>query len=269
MKTNSINFRNLTESQQELLKLRKENAFTWTNKLKRFSIEDLEVVKKGFSPFPNNFVVRGESNSDILEDVFLEIIHNSTTTERNILNWINNNGMWHIISSIAFNEFRTGNHGMFLFPEFQFGSIYKADYLIVGINSMGMQFIFVELESLNGKITTKNGTEFGEVIRKGINQVDTWKRYIESNFHCLQPEFRKYMLNTNANLPYQMTNYEAWAFHYIVVAGKRSDFEKLRYKQRNSEVTLLHYENLYDFAIADKENSRFVANNRAKGIYIE
>ena len=41
-----------------------------------------------------------------------------------------------------------GNHGAYLFPEFQLGSSYKADYLLLGKSSGGFEFIFVELEDV-------------------------------------------------------------------------------------------------------------------------
>ena len=68
-----------------------------------------------------------------------------------------------------------------LFPEFQLGGLYKADYLLVGMSSGGFEFIFVELKNPYGKITLKDG-QSGAEFRNGISQLEDWKRWLPSNY---------------------------------------------------------------------------------------
>ena len=50
---------------------------------------------------------------------------------------------YHIIGSIIWGlSINIGNHGAYLFPEFQLGNSYKADYLLMGKSSGGYEFIF-------------------------------------------------------------------------------------------------------------------------------
>lgn len=67
------------------------------------------------------------------------------------------------------------NHEAYLFPEFQLGNLYKADYLLMGKSSVGFEFIFIELESPYGKITLNDG-QLGAEFRDGISQLEDWKR---------------------------------------------------------------------------------------------
>ena len=221
-------------------------------------------VKKHLrSLFPNNFMnpseVRNNSRIDSINEKFLELLNDCSITERDILNFINKGKYFHIPTAIIRGgQFRFGHHGAFLFPEFQLGISYKADYLLVGKSSGGYEFIFVEFENCYKNITCGDG-ELGETFRKGIQQVKDWKRWLDRNFFTLNEYWRK---NTFQSLPDEFNSYDASRFHYVVVAGRRSDFKDKTYLiareyRKTDDITLMHYDNLYDYACDVKNYSTF------------
>ncbi|MCY9698394.1 hypothetical protein [Paenibacillus alginolyticus] len=67
----------------------------------------------------------------------------------------------------------------------------QVDFLIIGKNSGGYEFIFIELEARYGKITMADG-ELGDVFRKGIRQVKDWGDWLEAYFTAFQETLLKY-----------------------------------------------------------------------------
>ncbi len=213
--------------------------------------------------FPNHFL-----NPDLLKDTErLEAVHNrfvglldtEACKERQILNFIRDERAWPLIGGIlqygSVPRFRFGHHAAYLFPEFPLGSSYVADYLVCGSGSGGYEFIFVELESPRGAITTRDG-EFGEAIRKGIAQVREWRRWLTANFALLQSEFEKHLgPDAAAGLPREFCRLDEFRLYYVVVAGRRSDYIERTYALRRelfreNGITLLHYDNLADQLVA-------------------
>ena len=108
--------------------------------------------------FPNNYLdvaeLRDVERLAAANEEFFSLLIDEACTERNILNFIKDKKYYHIIGSIIWGlSINIGNHGAYLFPEFQLGNSYKADYLLVGKSSGGYEFIFIELESPYGNIT--------------------------------------------------------------------------------------------------------------------
>lgn len=211
-----------------------------------------KAVRHNMSLFPNNYMdIQMLKDSSELEkqcDGFETLLNNTAITELDIKRYIQNNKYYHIVASI-FKHYDFGHHEAVLFKEFQLGTSYKADYLLAGRASGGWQFVFVEFENPYGRITLADGNP-GEVIRKGLNQIDEWKSFIEGYFSTLSTEFEKY---TTQSLPREFIRFDFTRMHYVVVAGRRSDYnETTRLFQRRSEVErkikILHYDNLLDDA---------------------
>lgn len=211
-----------------------------------------KAVRHNMSLFPNNYMdIQMLKDSSELEkqcDGFETLLNDTTITELDIKRYIQNNKYYHIVASI-FKHYDFGHHEAVLFKEFQLGTSYKADYLLAGRASGGWQFVFVEFENPYGRITLADGNP-GEAIRKGLNQIDEWKSFIEGYFSILSAEFEKY---TTQSLPREFTRFDFTRMHYVVVAGRRSDYnETTRLYQRRNEVErnikILHYDNLLDDA---------------------
>jgi hypothetical protein len=206
--------------------------------------------------FPGNYLdekllAKTEELKAICDD-FKELLSDTNTGEREILNFIKERRAYHLIGSIQKKNYNFGHHGTFIFPELQLGTTHQVDYLMIGRNSDGFHFVFVELESPYGKITIGDGDE-GEVIRKGLNQVDDWDRWLEVNYASVAEALGKYR-HPDYDLPEEFHKLDKTRIKYVVVAGRRNDFnEKLRRKRRklaeDKKIILMHYDNLLDCAI--------------------
>ena len=202
------------------------------------------------SLFPNNYLdIRDLDDIDTLKsknELFEKIVSNHKSKELDVKRNIMENRSYHIVGSLL-KEYHFGHHAAYLFPEFQLGNTYKADYLVVGNASGGHQFLFVEFENIYGNITIQGG-DFGETIRKGINQISDWKMWIEANFCSFIETFQK---DTDKQLPKEFFRYDASRIHFTVIAGRRFDFTEKTYvlKRRlfdEQKINLIHYDNLME-----------------------
>ena len=214
------------------------------------------AARNCLSLFPNHhldiFDLKANPLVSQINENFQALLHTKTVGEREILNYINQTPAFHIIGSILRGcGLRFGHHSAYLFPEFPLGTSYQADYLIIGKNSGGHEFVFVELESPTGQIVIKDG-DLGNSFRKGIIQVNDWRRWLQENYAMLSEYFEKHK-NKDEALPKEFHKYDATRIHYVVVSGMRSDFTEKTYQisrehTDSEKVHLLHYENLYDFS---------------------
>lgn len=207
--------------------------------------------------FPNNLLdideLKNKEQVQKYRDDLADILNADDCKERDILNYIRDYQAYPIIGSIfhlGFLTFRFGHHEAFLFREFPLPPNHIADFLLVGKNSHGYHFIYIELESPKGLVTTKDG-DFGDVIRKGIRQIEDWDTWLEANYSLLQPVFEKYIGKFQTNLPKEFYKLDKSRLHYVVIAGRRKDFQEKTYTRkrqllRSKPIHLLHYDNLID-----------------------
>lgn len=206
--------------------------------------------------FPNNYLDINElKETDLLKEKnknFDNLVNNQKTTERTILNFINHNENYHIIGAILkCGGYRFGHHSAHLFPEFQLGNAKRPDYLLIGESSGGYEFVFVELESVYGRITLQDGN-LGDCFNKGIRQVNDWSRWLQANFNQLYAEFIN-CKSKNQQLSQEFIQYDDSRIHFVVIAGRRNDFNELTYRigrefESSQKIKLLHYDNLIDFS---------------------
>lgn len=205
------------------------------------------------SLFPNHFLdpidLRDQSAMALNLEGFKRVLSESNARERDILNLINGSELYFIVGALLKKYYNFGHHEAHLFREFPLGTSYKADYLLVGKNSDGWHFVFVELEAPYGRITSKNG-DLGDVFRKGKSQIDDWNLWLERNYCTLQEYFRRHIKEATT-LPEEFCYLDKSRINYAVVAGRRTDFNEKTYRlqrdsERNSQTRLIHYDNLID-----------------------
>ncbi len=206
--------------------------------------------------FPNNYLdideLKDKDGLRKAKESLLALLDGGAN-ERDVLNYIRDSRQYFIVGAIfryGCFHFNFGHHNAFLFREFPLSTNHKADYVLAGKNSMGYNFIFIEFESPQGRITTSDGG-FGEVIRKGIDQVKDWQRWLMSNYVALRTEFDKHLGTFDKNMPREFYNFDRSRVHYVVVAGRRKDYSDKTYTLRgellkDDGITLLHYDNLLD-----------------------
>lgn len=213
-----------------------------------------KAVRHFMSLFPNNHLdtvdLRDGETLAKLSSAFLNELNKPHVNEADVLKFIKESGAYPIIASILKAHYSFGHHDAFIIPEFELGNSYRVDYLLVGRSSGGYEFTFVELEHPTKDITTKDG-ELGSAFRKGIKQVRDWKQYLESSYPSLRETFEKYR-HPDKQLPDEFTLYDSSRMHFVVIAGRRTNFKSGTYRigrERAHEVKLLHYDNLYDYAV--------------------
>jgi len=241
------------EKEWELLK-QKENAGKIGGLcIEKFSFIDYpKAVRHYLSLFPNNYldIVELEDTERLKSIVegLSHILDLQETEESDIISYLKQNEAFFIIGSLLKSYYtRFGHHDAYVFPEFQLGISFQADYLIAGKGSGGFEFVFVELEAPNGNITMSKG-DLGEVFRKGQNQIEDWDSWIDRNYPSLKETFDKFK-KTDRTLPEEFSHLDKSRIHYAVIAGRRKDFTKKTYKiGRKSETLIMHYDNLIDSA---------------------
>lgn len=189
------------------------------------------------SYFPNHYLdiveLSEEERLTTQHHEFVTLLNSGRVNEREILNFINSKHAYFLVASILKN-YRFGHHDAYLFPEFQIGNSYKADYLLVGKGSGGWEFVFVELEAPNGKITRKTG-DFGEAIQKGLTQIGNWNEWLEAYYSLLSETFRKHMKN-GESLPDEFRIMDKSRLHFVVVAGRRDNFNAKTYRNQRKKL---------------------------------
>lgn len=261
------NYRNITEEERQIYEsvCATEESGALFGKINHYN-QYPTAVKHYLSLFPNNHIylydMKIQRDLHSLNEQFYSLIHNSTTTEREILRFINHNPKaYHIIGSIfSAGGFRFGHHEAYLFPEFRLGQDYIADYLLIGKSSGGFEFVFIELEKSSGRVTLKDG-HIGQVVRSGENQITDWKMWIDANFEELKMFFDSEK-QIGTDLPIEFYKYDSSRMHYVVVGGTREDYNDKTYglrrrKEFETGVRMLHYDNLFDAAEALLEKSTF------------
>ena len=63
----------------------------------------------------------------------------------------------------------------------QLGAEYKADYMLLGRNSIGHHIVLVEFENVNVDFRLQNSNMETEAVRKGMTQINDWKRWMDNN----------------------------------------------------------------------------------------
>lgn len=202
--------------------------------------------------FPDNFLSEIDlgNNDKIYSDyieIFEELINNQDTTERDVLNFLSDDKQF-IVASIIKNFTIYGHHDRYIFKEFELPPHHICDYLIIGKNSDGYHFLLVELENVYKKISIADG-DFGETIRKGLNQIDDWKIWIDKNFHTFSSNLKRYKSELKT-LPDEFNEYDSSRFSYCFVAGRREDFKDKTYRKirelSKHNIIITHYDKLIE-----------------------
>lgn len=205
-----------------------------------------KAVRHFIHLFPNNYLdiveLQDEARLNILLEAFRDLVNSENVNERDIQNFIFQKQAYFIIASILKQYFHFGHHEAYLFREFQLGNSYKVDYLLIGKNSHGWHFVFTELKAMLGDITLADGG-LGKTFRKGLDQVLGWDNWLEARYAFLSETFEKYK-QPNHLLPQEFSQLDKSRIHYVVIAGRRGNFNEKTYrtrrkKQKESSILLL------------------------------
>ena len=152
---------------------------------------------------PNHFIDLGSVKTENIdfeeESDKLRNILDFAQKENDVQQYIKQNKKWFIPAAL-FRDYDFGHHSAYLVPEQSLGAEYKADYMLLGNNSIGHQIILVEFEDVNVdfKILTANSETAS--VRKGLTQIRDWKRWMDDHriYYCLVVS-RRNRMNEAAN----------------------------------------------------------------------
>lgn len=166
----------------------------------------------------------------------------TATREKDIQDYIKNNKKWFIPASL-FRAYDFGHHEAYLYCEPQLGSEYRADYLLLGKNSLGYHIVLVEFEGVD--VAFKNQTSNSETpdVRKGLIQIRDWRAWIDNH--------RTYFLdslgisNIDKKIP-------SWGFRYCLVVGRRNKMDEAsnqlrRQLEKDNQIIIPTYDRLADY----------------------
>lgn len=69
----------------------------------------------------------------------------------------------------------------FCLPQVRFGAQYVADFLIATVDSLGVRWILVELETPRTSVTLRGTGELDKHGREGVRQVQSWREWLKNN----------------------------------------------------------------------------------------
>lgn len=135
----------------------------------------------------------------------------SAQKENDIQRYIKENKKWFIPASI-FEDYDFGHHEAYISIEQPLGAEYRADYMLLGRNSIGHHIVLVEFEDVNVDFRLQTSNMETEAVRKGMAQINDWKRWMDSN--------RPYFLQS-CGLSDVGRNIPTWGITYCLVVGRR------------------------------------------------
>ena len=165
----------------------------------------------------------------------------SAKKENDIQNYIKENKKWFIPASI-FKDYDFGHHEAYISVEQPLGAEYKADYMLLGRNSIGHHIVLVEFENVNVDFRLKKSNMETEAVRKGMTQINDWKRWMDNN--------RPYFLQS-CGLSDIGRNIPTWGITYCLVVGHRKRMDDTSNQMRGQiqyerGVHIITYDRLVD-----------------------
>lgn len=123
--------------------------------------------RKDLAEFATKNVV---SEDDIAE---LETVITAAEDERPIQRFLEENR--HLLTALL------GRNERYCLPQKGLGGEYVPDFIIGDVDSLGIRWVLIELETPKSGIYLKDGLKFDEKTRKGISQVIDWRNWLSSN----------------------------------------------------------------------------------------
>lgn len=81
----------------------------------------------------------------------------------------------------------SGNHGCYVIPQKRLGAEFITDFLVLGLNSLGPQWVAVEIEAPSHKLLTKKN-KLTTPVRHTVEQIRDWREWLTQNVAYAQQE---------------------------------------------------------------------------------
>ncbi len=113
---------------------------------------------------------RSVCEEDIAE---LETIIASSKDERPIQKFLEENG--HLLTALLGGNYR------YCLPQKRLGAEFVPDFIIGDIDSLGIRWVLIELETPMSGIYLKNGRGLDKAARNGVDQILDWRNWLSDN----------------------------------------------------------------------------------------
>jgi len=166
--------------------------------------------------------------------------------------------------------------------EFEFGSEYRSDFLILSAHSVHWHAIFIELKGYNSRLYSKAGLPT-KSLRQAEKQIGEWREWTRVNELYLRQRFCKILEKKDApaiwphSIPNHTQGYKSGAseiadmksyveFYYHIVIGRSSTLLPEERKRRLEEVSwggpeIATYDRLLTMARRVDENNLIAKQN--------
>ena len=143
-----------------------------------------------------------------------------------------------------------GGHGRYLWDRPRLAEKYIPDFIIAEVDSAGIHYTLVELESPTAPIYLKNGN-FAKGVRDGMNQIQDWRFWLQSNISYARRSRRDGglgLVDIDPNPP------------GLLIVGRQHHLTSLaearRYEaSRQNDIEIRTYDGILDDARASKGSS--------------
>ena len=108
----------------------------------------------------------------------LEDVIDSAKDERPVQKFLESNP--HLLTALL------GGKERFCIPQKRLGAEFIPDFVLGDVDSMGVRWILVELETPRSRIYLKGGKQLDEFARKGKDQIIDWRGWLTSNIDYAQ-----------------------------------------------------------------------------------
>lgn len=166
-----------------------------------------------------------------------DLIISNAKNEVDVQRYIKSNKKWFIPGSI-FLDYNFGHKETYLFPEQKLGNDYVADYMLIGKESGGYSLILVEFETPNTEYLISTANMESESVRRGLTQLQDWKRWIDSN--------REYFIR-NIGLREFGIDIPTYRTFYYLVVSRRKYMNKMAVEVRGQNVYERHNTKIVTF----------------------
>lgn len=198
------------------------------------------AIQKKFIKFESGWArgINFNREANLLNDIL-----NQARKENDIQKYIKDNRKWFIPASL-FEAYDFGHHEAYIVPEQALGAEYRADYMLVGKNSLGYHIVFVEFEDVNVPFKARWSNMESKYVRNGLTQIRDWKRWMDDN--------RAYFMNSSG-LQAICDNIPTWGIHYCLVVSRRNMMDEKanlirgQMQYETPELTIVSYDRLVDY----------------------
>ncbi len=132
-------------------------------------------------PILQEYLIRPHQKIDPRKTSELEVIIKTANDERPIQEFLKNNPYFLTRKTFA-------HHGQICIPKPKLGAEYEPDFLIAGVDSGGLWWYGVELESPKYSMFTKKG-EITSHLNHALRQIDDWRGWTRENIAYAQKQY--------------------------------------------------------------------------------